>query len=348
MLHTDQAEDEQLLNELLALDPEWNPITWLMDDHTKLCVKLLFWQSLDILRSGLLSKQRDIALKKMDMIGIAQQSTLNIGYRFNEHDVSLLKPLVLTHPLTVDDQQLLQIFSKLRRREMVDVTGDRLNAQAWDLRNKLLSLAYDVNPLIWLRENYLQYAAVSTLEYLMRQVTPSGMGIFSTSDSSRFESLSPKSVCRAQGIKFVLETISYINDVFSIYIVYRITNRRLKDLEKVPITVRHGHVEWRGIGTLFDDRENYYLICHSLLNYSGYHVGRDQWLDYSLRLDCYPALVKSARQLVLSFDNVTLIAKEISSGANLEDDALHYSVPLGNLKWTINLSGFKRRLIGSF
>ena len=86
-LTTDQEEDEQLLNELLAIDPDLNPIQWLMNAHSELCVRLLLWKHLDILRANLISKQRDINIKKMGMIGNAnQQSTLNIGYTFNQKE----------------------------------------------------------------------------------------------------------------------------------------------------------------------------------------------------------------------------------------------------------------------
>ena len=205
-LTTDQEADEQLLNELLAIDPDLNPIQWLMNAHSELCVRLLLWKHLDILRASLISKQRHIDTKKMSMIGNAnQQSTLNIGYTFNKHDLSLLRPLVYTHPLTIEGERLLQVFSRLRRREMVAASNDRFNDYGWDLRNKLLSLPDDVNPLVWLRENHLQYAAMSTLQYLIKQIIPRRISVLSSSpNASRYESFSPKAVCRLKGIAFVL------------------------------------------------------------------------------------------------------------------------------------------------
>ena len=333
-LKTDQAEDEQLLNEWLARS-DLDPIQWLMNDHSDLCVKLLLWKHLDILRDGLISKQRDIAIKKMGMIGNANQQSLNIGYIFNEHDLALLRPLAYTHPLTVEKERLLQVFSRLRRREMAVASNDRPNVYEWDLRNKLLLLPNDVHPLIWLRENYLQYAAVSTLRYLIEQIIPRNISLLSSSYyTSRFKSFSPKTVCRSKGITFVLEKITYIRDVFSIRLAFTITGSHLKALEKTRIS-RHGYVEWRGAGNLSDNLGNRYLICHSLLNCSGDFSKPDHIYDYDLRLDCYPGIMQKAKQLVLSYDDVTLIVKEISLGATY--DTIHYSAPLEKLKWTIDL-----------
>ena len=269
------------------------------------------------------------------MIGNAHQQSLNIGYIFNKHDLALLRPLAYTHPLTVEKERLLQVFSRLRRREMAVASNDRPNAYEWDLRNKLLLLPDDVHPLIWLRENYLQYAAVSTLQYLIEQVIPRNISLLSSSYyTSRYESFSPKTVCRSKGITFVLEKITYIHDVFSIRLAFTITGSYLKTLEKPRISVRHGYVEWRGAGNLSDNLGNRYLICHSLLNSSADFSKPERIYDYDLRLDCYPDIMRKAKQLVLSYDDVTLIAKEISVGAA---DTIYYSVPLEKLKWTIDL-----------
>ena len=344
-LKTDQAEDEQLLNEWLTRS-DVDPIQWLMNDHSDLCVKLLLWKHLDNLRAGLISKQHDIAIKKMGMIGNANQQSLNIGYIFNEHDLALLRPLAYTHPLTVEKERLLQVFSRLRRREMTVASNDRLNAYEWDLRNKLLLLPNDVHPLIWLRENYLQSAAVSTLRYLIEQIIPRNISLLSSSYyASRYESFSTKTVCRSKGIMLVLEKITYIHDVFSIRLAFTITGSHLKALEKTRIS-RHGYVEWRGAGNLSDNLGNHYLICHSLLNNSSADFSKPEHIyDYDFRLDCYPGILRKAKQLVLSYDDVTLIAEEISVDAA---DTIHYSVPLGKLKWTIDLRPLRRRCVPFF
>ena len=345
-LKTDQAEDEQLLNEWLARS-DLDPIQWLMNDHSDLCVKLLLWKHLDNLRAGLISKQRDIAIKKMGMIGNAHQQSLNIGYTFNKHDLALLRPLAYTHPLTVEKERLLQVFSRLRRREMAVASNDRLNAYEWDLRNKLLLLPDDVHPLIWLRENYLQYAAASTLQYLIKQIIPRNISLLSSSYyTSRYESFSPKTVCRSKGIRLVLEKITYIHDIFSIRLAFTITGSHLKALEKTRISARHGYVEWRGAGNLSDNLGNRYLICHSLLNRSSADFSKPEHIyDYDFRLDCYPGIMRKAKQLVLSYDDVTLIAEEISAGAA---DNIYYSVSLGKLKWTIDLRPLRRRYVPFF
>ena len=342
-LATDQEADEQLLNELLAIDPDLNPIQWLMNAHSELCVRLLLWKHLDILRASLISKQRDIDIKKMSMIGNAnQQSTFNIGYTFNKHDLSLLRPLVYTHPLTIEGERLLQVFSHLRRREMVAASNDRFNDYGWDLRNKLLSLPDDVNPLVWLRENHLQYAAMSTLQYLIKQIIPRRISVLSSPNASRFESFSPKAVCRLKGIAFVLEKITYIHDVFSIRLTFTITGSYLKTLEKKRVSMQHGHVEWSGAGNLSDNLGNRYLICYSLLNSSKDLSKPEHIYDYDLHLACYPGIMRKAKQLVLSYDDVTLIAEEILLGTTYIDTLL-YSVPLEKLKWTVDIPPFRQR-----
>lgn len=342
-LTTDQAVDEQLLSELLAINPQLSPIQWLMDDRSELCVKLLLWQQLDILRRNLLSKQRDIAHKKINMLGNGEKSTLNIGYQFNEHDLSLLKPLAYTHPLSVEETQLLQVFSGLRRREMVVVTDDRPNSQMRNLRNDLLSLPYELEPLVWLRDNHLQYAALSTLNYLINQIMPSEIGMFSSSYSSRLESFSPKAVCHSKGIKFVLEKISYVRAAFSIRLAFRISDDQLKKLEKTRISSHHRYIEWRGVGNLYDDLENHYLICHSLLNSSAVDLPHRKHIDYHLRLDCYPTIVNRARKLSLRFDDMTLIAMKTPAA-----NPVFYAVPFENLKWTVDIAALRRQFPGIY
>ncbi len=93
-----------------------------------------------------------------------QRSSLKIPYRLNEHDLALLKPLKHTRPISIDAGQLLEIFSRLHRRQMLVASSDRfLSLYRWRLRDELFLLPDDVNPLVWLRENHLQYAALSVL-----------------------------------------------------------------------------------------------------------------------------------------------------------------------------------------
>ncbi len=88
LLETDQEMDEQLLQELLSIDPNYDPVQWLMDSRSDLCVKLLLWKQLDLLRLNFLSARRVIARKKKNIFGDEyQQSTLNIGYTFNPPDL---------------------------------------------------------------------------------------------------------------------------------------------------------------------------------------------------------------------------------------------------------------------
>ncbi len=337
LLSTDNVESERLLGELLIIDPQINPLQWLMDHHNEICVKLLLWQELDKLRSNLLSMQSHIALREMDTIGIGKRDSLDIGYRFNEQDLRLLKPLVFTPPLAVEETHLLQIFSKLRRREMVDVTGDRLNSERWNLRNKLLSLPYDVNPLVWLRDNHLQHAALSTLEYLIGQVIPGEMSVFSSRDSSRFESLSPKAVCRARGIKFILENISYVRAAFAIRLAFRISDDQLQALDKTRLSSKQVLIEWRGVGNVSDELGNRYLICHSILNSSSVVLPNRNHIDYRLRLNCYPTIANCVSKLSLRFDDVTLVAMKTPA-----IKPIFYAVQFEDLKWTVDIAALRR------
>ena len=337
LLSTDNVESERLLEELLIIDPKINPLQWLMDHHNDICVKLLLWQELDKLRSNVLSMQRHIALREMDSIGLGKRDSLDIGYRFNQQDLRLLKPLANTSPLTVDDSHLLQIFSKLRRREMVDVTSDRRNTVRRNLRNKLLSLPYDVNPLVWLRDNHLQHAALSTLEYLIGQVIPIEMSVFSSRDSSRFESHSLQAVSRARGIKFVLDNISYVRAAFAIRITFRISDGQLQDLDKTRLSANQVLIEWRGVGNVSDDLGNRYLICHSILNSSSVVLPNRNHIDYRLRLNCYPTIANRVSKLSLRFDDVTLVAMKTPA-----IKPIFYAVQFEDLKWTVDIAALRR------
>ena len=106
--------------------------------------------------------------------------------------------------------------------------------------------------------------------------------------------------------------------------------------------MRHGHVEWRGAGNLSDNLGNRYLICYSLLNSSKDLSKPEHIYDYDLHLACYPGIMRKAKQLVLSYDDVTLIAEEIRLGTTYIDTLL-YSVPLEKLKWTVDIPPLRQR-----
>ena len=327
-LITDQEADEKLLNELLNIDPDLDLIQWLMDNQSDLCVKLLLWQCLDSLRSNLIGLRRTITETAPDAIDQIEEE---VGYKFNEQDMALLRPLAYTHPLAAAEDRLLTLFSGLRRREMVIRDTD----SSPNLRNRLLLLPNDANPLVWLRENHLKYAAAATSRYLIEQLIPKSDWNFEHKHD--MPSPSPKPVCRSNHIAFTLKGIFPVFDIIAIYLTFRVYHHQLRILGSEELTYSYPY--WKGIGNLSDDLENRYLICHHRLIPKAYFPCSLWWMDYELRLFFFPSIAKSAQQMFLSFDNAMLIARRIQA---LDND-LHYSVPLGKLKWTVDLNPLRQR-----
>ena len=324
-LKTDQAADEKLLNEWLARS-DVDPIQWLINSHSRLCAKLLFWKLLDSLRSNLIGLQRTAAETTPDIINQLEEE---IGYRFNRQDLALLRPMVYTHPIAVDEQPLLRFFSGLRRREMA-VSSNVHGINYWqDLRNELLSLPDNADPLDWLRENHLQYAAAATLRYLIAQVIPKHTDILNDDIPKRYTDLLPKTFCRANDIQISLNAVFPIFDVYLLGLSFRIFNHQLRTSGfKQPVPV-----QWDGMGTVSDDMGNRYVICNRILKYTTPFPCYYWWMDYELRLLCFPAIAKTAKQLRLSFEHVKLIAIK----RNLDGDR-YYEMPLKALSWEIDLN----------
>ncbi len=340
-LETDQAEDEQLLNDLLSIDPDLGPISWLMETHAGMCVELLFWQILDSLRSNLLGLQRTLA----ETASVVNRSELEagLGYRLNEHDLSLLRPLAYIHPLQANSETLLQIFWQLKR-ELVPLAASRFEKPSLELRTELLSLPKDVDPLNWLRENHLQYAAESTLRYLVSQVIPqTARNLFHHPLPKHHYPKLPRISCRANGIEFTVNQLYPRFDVFAVCIAFTISRRQIKGLDSRP----EGYQLWQGIPELTDDLGNRYLAT-----FGGGQMAVEFPMKWELQYACYPKIVESARTFTLSFDHVLLTVEE----RKMRKGHLHpdydirrcYDIPVENLKWTVDIAALRRQFPGFY
>ena len=340
-LETDQAEDEQLLNELLSINPDLDPVQWLMETHAGYCVKLLFWKILDGLRGNLLGLQRTLAAAAF--VVNKNELEAGLGYRFNAQDLATLKPLTYIHPLQADVKTLLSIFWGLKR-ELVPLAAGRFEKPSLELRTELLSLPRQVNPLKWLRENHLQYAAESTLRYLMRQVFPD-------SNRSALNQLPPEShypkvqpiQCRAGDIVFSLSRLVPIFDIMAIEISFTVKKRHTRGLDAKPT----GFARWDGIPSLSDDLGDRYLISRG-----GGEMGVSFPMKWKWLFACYPRISEAAKTFTFSYDTVSLTVEERESRKGLphpdHDIRRCYDIPVENLEWTVDIAALRRQFPGFY
>ncbi len=338
-LETDQAEDAQLLNELLSINPDQNPISWLMEARAGCCVQLLLWKILDGLRGNLIGLQRTLA----EAASVVNRSELEagLGYRLNDHDLKLLRPLASIHPLQVDAETLLSIFWRLKR-ELVPLAAGRLEKPSLELRSELLSLPRQVDPLKWLREYHLQYAAESTLRYLVSQVLPeSAKTLFNSplpiSHYPRLTSIT----CRANDIEFRVNQLYSRFDVFAICIAFTISKRQIRSLD----AKQQGYPFWKGIPQLTDDLGNRYLITCG-----GGRMAVKFPLEWELQFACYPTIAETAKTFSLSFDDVllTIAVRDTRGGHPGGDICKYYDLLLGDLKWTVDIAALRRQSPGFY
>ncbi len=340
-METDQAEDEQLLNELLAINPGLDPIHWLMAAHSDLCVKLLFWQILDSLRSHLLGLKQSL----VEAASAVNRSELEGGlkYRLNEDDLKLLRPLAYIHPLQADVETLLSIFRGLKREPIPRAfAASRFEEPRFELRNKLLSLPRQEDPLKWLRENHLQYAAKSTLNYLMRQVFPHSLrrGLNHLPPESHYPKFQPIQ-CRAGGIDFKISRLMPIFDITAIEISFTVKKRHTRGLDPKSA----GYARWDGIPSLSDNLGNHYLISRG---------GGQSDIAFPMKwkrlFACYPKIVTAAKTFTFSYDNVSLTVEERKMRKGLphpdHDIKRYYDIALENLKWTVDIAALRRQFPG--
>lgn len=340
-LETDQAEDEQLLNEFLSINPDLDPISWLKETHAGMCVELLFWQILDSLRSNLLGLQRTLA----EAASVVNRSELEagLGYRLNEHDLKLLRPLAYIHPLQADAETLLRIFRRLKR-ELVPLAASRFEQQSLALRTELLSLPSDVDPLKWLRANHLQSAAESTLQYLMRQVYPDSkiQALNQLLPESHYPKFQPLQ-CQAGDIVFNLSRLVPVFDILAIEISFTVKKRHTRGVEAKPA----GYAKWDGIPSLSDDFGNHYLISRG-----GGQTDVSFPVKWKRLFACYPKIVAAATTFTFSYDNVSLTIEESKMRKGLphpdHDIKRYYDIPLENLKWTVDIAALRRQFPGFY
>lgn len=338
-LETDQAEDEQLLNELLSINPDLDPVQWLMVTHAGMCVKLLFWKILDGLRGNLFGLQRTLA--EAPSVVNRRELEAGLGYRLNEHDLKLLRPLAIVHPLQADVETLLSIFLGLKR-ELVPLAASRFEKPSLELRTELLSLPRQVDPLKWLRENHLLYAAESTLRYLMRQVFPH-------SRKSALNQLPPERhypkfqpiQCRAGDIVFSLSRLVPIFDIMAIEISFTVKRRHTRGLDAKPA----GYARWDGIPSLSDDFGDRYLISRG-----GGEMGVSFPMNWKWLFACYPKISDAANTFTFSYDTVSLTVgeRELRKGFPHPDHDIrrYYDIPIENLKWTVDIAALRRDFPG--
>ena len=328
---TDHAEDERLLQEIANLDPKIDPIQWLMDYRSALCVKLLLWKSLDFLRTSMVARKRieNSIHRNIDLIGAERE--IRLEDTLTEDDFTLLRTIVKTHPF--DGDALLRIFSGLGRDEWLASYARREDSR---LEQRLWALPRNANPLVLLRKHYRRNAATATLRYLIKQIIPENGNDFRYYKHQLWTPLpSSPPFCLSNNIEITLKGIDVRNVIIFICLTFRVHHRQLKTHRS------HGSdsIEWQGVGRLSDDVGNRYLFCHSrltLLPQASFH--RD-WEDYTLDLSFFPSIAPTARMLHLSFDKVMLIARKTQAG--MFD--LLYEVPLEKLKWTVDLNPLRQR-----
>lgn len=322
---TDHAEDERLLQELVNLDPDIDPIQWLMDYRSALCVKFLLWKSLDFLRTSMVARKRieNSIYRSMDLIGAGRETRLEDT--LNDDDFAQLRTIVKTHPF--DGDALLRIFSGLGRDEWLAAHARRDHSR---LEQQLWALPRNANPLVLLRKHHRRSAATATLRYLIEQIIPeNGKGFLDYRRQFWPPLPSPAPFCRSNNIEITLKEINNRNVIIFICLTFRVYHCQLK--------TRHSQgseCEWQGVGRLSDDIGNHYLFCYSRLTHLKQFPLHRDWEDYVLDLSFFPAIAPTARMLYLSFDKVMLIARKSQLPDGFE---LLYKVPLKELNWEIDL-----------
>lgn len=338
-LETDQAEDEQLLRELLSINSDLDPISWLMEAQARLCVKLLFWKILDDLRGNHLGLQRILA----EETTAVNRSDLEakLGYRINEHNMRLLRPLAYIHPLQVDADTLLSIFWQLKR-ELVPLSSSRVERPSLVLRQELLSLPRQVDPLQWLRENHLWHAAESTLHYIMHQVFPYSRRVAAERlpPESHFPNFQ-KIACESGSLSFYLSRFLTIHGVSAIELSFTISKKQVRQFD----VRQEGNAGWGGIPALCDNLGHQYLI-----DFSGGELGVVFPIKWKLRFAVFPIIVAEAETFTLSFENVLLAIEErkIRGVDPSKDIRRFYELPLHNLNWRVGIGGLRRRYPGFY
>ncbi len=338
-LETDQVEDELLLAQLLEINPALNPVQWLQETQAETCVKCLFWQLLDSLRRNLVGLKRTQAQANA-AVSLAELEA-GLGYRLNDQDLKLLKSLVYSHPLQADAETLLSIFWRLKR-ELIPLAASQFAKPDLELRAELLSLPPQTDPLKWLGENHPQYAAESTLRYLIHQVFPRSRRVAAERlPPGEFYPKFQKIACTFGGIVFYLSRFYTMHEVSAIELSFTIRKRQARHFDAKPA----GDAGWRGIPALCDNLGHRYLI-----GFSGGELGVVFPLKWELRFAVYPAIVESAKTFTLSFDNVLLTVEERKiHGVHPEDDShRYYELPLENLKWTVDIAALRRQFPGFY
>ncbi len=327
-LSTDQAEDEKLLRDLIGRDSNLDPVRWLSQERADLCVKILFWQCLKRLRVSLVGLKQ--AISTMPQTIILHESESNIGYRLNDHDVELLKPLAYSHPIQVKREILLDVFWQLKR-DLVPLAESSFPHPDLLLRNQMLSLPPEVDPLLWLKETHIEFAAASALQYLLDQILPPARlsALNNIPTIKAIPDFSPV-LCRAQGIDFEISLVMPIFDMMCIEIAFTVMKEQTLGFESKAEL----NSAWIGVPSLLDELGHHYLV-------SGY-VGKMEGvfpMNWKLRFAVYPQLVKSAKAFTLSFKDVSIFLEEWEISLSQPQDEVRncYEIPLKDLSWKVDM-----------
>ena len=323
----------------MAIEPEADPVSWLARSHGDLCVRLLFWQLLDALRSNLLGLSR-AASQSSGSIDLAYLEG-RLGYRLNNSDLSLLGPLANMHPLKADMGDLLNIFSRLSRA-IVGSPRNKPMVKHVELRNQLLSLSGADDPLLLLRRQYLDVAAESTLQYLVDLVFPySKRSAINQLPPERLFPKLPPIRCSDRGIDFDISRMVTMSDVWVVEISFVASREQVSHIEPKA----EGQSAWLGIPSIADDLGNRYLVS----GYAG-QMGVSFPNKWEMRYAVYPLIAATAKIFTLAFEHVqlTLEEREPRDMHPANDVTTFYDIHLEHLNWEIDIASLRAQHAGFY
>lgn len=273
-----------LLDELLNLDDEGDPLAWLMRERSELASLLVIASALDAA----------VALRAARM-AVAQHATNELLDEQSAGRYSLLMTAmsgVGASPGTSgtwmdrieESRQILSALEALRqpnlsfrvekpRLSLVDPSIEAVLAD-------LLQLPDAADPLAWLASSRLELCGRLALDYVLRSAWPAPMlsSLVTAGDALR-DPVHPRKHLRAGTIKIAVRQVDLFTTGFSIRLAVRF--RRPKGLRPGVVA------RWEGFTRATDSKGNHYLVQPAELEA---YTSFGGWWREHLTLFCWPPI----------------------------------------------------------
>jgi len=325
--------DAALLESLIHLPIEVNPLEWLEETHQELIVHVLLWRILNhlqMLRQGVLkSIARDSQLSLDDY-------RYRYGYFLESLEATeIFQALDESRPLSVSSIALEIIWtnlhnllapSKISAEPPPYVSNDKYLL----LLHKLIQFQNLSDSTEIIRSKYSNLAAFEALQYILFQILPPLTTL--SKDSSGRDYFLDMSDGNGE-VSVTLDLLSATKLAFSLTLRTYVDSKWFRGLLNNEPTA--WGIEWKSVSRVVDDIGYSYIVYPPLDTTLGsWHSG----FDLSMKYLCYPSIARDATKLTLISKETSIVATDMQSEQDTNERMNLGSLLLGDLNWHISLT----------